>query len=212
MTPIVFNIACLNHKFYWANDCLGETWLKKYPGGAVASLGATNPSYAVVNHDYDKMLYKAIFNKEILPIGLVSNYAAAFVITKHGQYGETNVKMYCWFGDPAMAIKLNPLAEKPAYPKNVTLVVYPNPSGGQLTIRYFLPNSSKISLRIYDLTGRLVAVLKEEGEGKGYHQILWLGLDSQGRKVSSGIYFLLFQIIDDGAVKNLFQKKIIWLK
>lgn len=215
MTPIVFNIACYNHKFYWPDsNCLGEAWVKKYPGGAVASLGATNPSYTVVNHDYDKILYQAIYEKGILPIGLVSNLAAAYIIEHHGQYGEENVKMYCWFGDPAMQVKFNQSNYQPAYPSEVRLNCFPNPAFQKVAVKYYLPTKSKICLKIYDLSGRLVTVLNEQEKvKKGYHQIFWNGQDNCGRKVLSGIYFINLQVEDlKSGARIIKRTKIVWLK
>jgi hypothetical protein len=101
-TPIVFNIACQNHDIQ--SSCLGEAWMNKYPGGAVASLGASDPSYTTPNHDYDKVLFDWLCQMGLYRIGWISNAAATYVITYHGYYGEENAKMYLWLGDPATEV------------------------------------------------------------------------------------------------------------
>lgn len=100
-TPVVFNIACLNHKIQ--STCLGEHWMSKYPGGAVASLGATGSSYTSYNHTYDKKLFQAFCQDGQHRIGWISNQAAS-VIANQGAYGKANAKMYLWLGDPATEI------------------------------------------------------------------------------------------------------------
>jgi hypothetical protein len=101
-TPVVFNIACDNHKIQ--NSCLGETWLRKNPGGAVASLGATMPSYTTPNHDYDKEIFRQFGMYDEYRIGLISNAAATYIINHHGSWGIDNARMYLWLGDPATEI------------------------------------------------------------------------------------------------------------
>ena len=104
-TPIVFNIACLNH--YLLVDCLGEAFMNKYPGGAVASLGATNPSYTIPNHDYDKELFRQFTLYGEYRIGWMSNAAATHIIDIHGDMGIDNAQMFLWLGDPATEVWTN---------------------------------------------------------------------------------------------------------
>ena len=101
---MVFNIACTNHQIQHEPEALGEKWMNKYPGGAVASLGATRPSWTLANHDYDKELFHQVFLRNINRLGLISNVAATYIINNHGTYGVDNAKMYLWLGDPATLI------------------------------------------------------------------------------------------------------------
>ncbi len=101
-TPIVFSIACLNN--YLLVDCLGEAWMNKYPGGAVAHLGATDPSYTIPNHDYDKELFRQFTLYGQYRIGWMSNAAATHIIDIHGSYGIENAQMFLWLGDPATEV------------------------------------------------------------------------------------------------------------
>jgi hypothetical protein len=61
---------------------------------------------------------------------------------------------------------------------------YPNPCGGHAQIRYQVPRKSKVDLRVYDTSGRLVDVLVSGEVEAGYHS---LRLDT-GSYVS-GVYF-----------------------
>ena len=68
----------------------------------------------------------------------------------------------------------------------------PNPffsSGKSTVIRYDLAKPGEVSLKIYDIAGRLMRTL-EKGEKKaGMYSISWNGEDLEGKEVSSGIYF-----------------------
>ena len=100
-TPIVFNIACYNGNFQYS-ECLSEAWLRA-KGGAVASLAATQPSYTYPNHDYDKELYRAIFQDKLTNI-FAFYYKAEDKIIKKDRYGRCNARMYHWMGDSATSL------------------------------------------------------------------------------------------------------------
>lgn len=65
---------------------------------------------------------------------------------------------------------------------------YPNPFNSSTIIRYRLPTSAYVSIRVYDVLGREVRVLVEELEDAGLKSIRF---DSAG--LSSGIYFYRMQ-------------------
>jgi outer membrane protein assembly factor BamB len=67
---------------------------------------------------------------------------------------------------------------------------YPNPFNPVTTIRYDLPEPQRVTLHIYDVSGRLVRVLRNAVyEDAGSHEAAWYGRDDQGHAVSSGVYF-----------------------
>jgi hypothetical protein len=79
---------------------------------------------------------------------------------------------------------------------------YPNPCGGHAQIRYQVPRKSKVDLRVYDTSGRLVDVLVSGEVEAGYHS---LRLDT-GSYVS-GVYF--YRLAAGG---KTFTKKMIVVK
>ena len=71
---------------------------------------------------------------------------------------------------------------------------YPNPFNPSTTIEFQIPvvdNLPEIStsLKIYDVSGRLVRSLVDQNLSAGYYTEFWNGLNDIGSKVSSGIYF-----------------------
>ena len=103
-TPIVFNVACQTHRIQDAAESLGEAWLNKYPGGAVASLGATDDGITYPNQNYDKQLYRAFCQESNHRLGWISNSAATYILVHDPTYAPWNVKMYLWLGDPALEV------------------------------------------------------------------------------------------------------------
>ena len=67
---------------------------------------------------------------------------------------------------------------------------WPNPFNPRTTISYNLPVTSRISLRIFDISGRLVkTLLNGEMVEAGGKEIVWRGRDNSGRQAASGTYF-----------------------
>ncbi|HID94407.1 MAG TPA: hypothetical protein EYP60_09990 [bacterium (Candidatus Stahlbacteria)] len=53
---------------------------------------------------------------------------------------------------------------------------------------------SLVSLKIYNLSGKLIRILVDEVQEPGYYKVYWDGKDSMGRKMSSGIYFYKIKV------------------
>ncbi len=64
---------------------------------------------------------------------------------------------------------------------------YPNPFNPSTTIRYKLPRSTIVSLKIFDALGQLIATLVDERKEAGSYQAQW------SADVPSGIYFYRLQ-------------------
>ncbi len=66
---------------------------------------------------------------------------------------------------------------------------YPNPFNPSTNFSFVLPLDKRISVRIYDMTGRLVRTLiNDEVYVQGTHLVTWNGLNDGGSAVASGQY------------------------
>ncbi|MFQ5603319.1 MAG: ELWxxDGT repeat protein [bacterium] len=66
---------------------------------------------------------------------------------------------------------------------------YPNPFNPETTIQYHLGETTSVKLQVYDLLGRLVTTLLDEGRQEiGSYTVSWDGRDANGRQVASGVY------------------------
>lgn len=66
---------------------------------------------------------------------------------------------------------------------------YPNPFNPETTLEYVLPLNKKVSLRIYDMMGRVVRTLvKDELQSAGRQRVRWDGKNDKGQRVASGVY------------------------
>ncbi len=66
---------------------------------------------------------------------------------------------------------------------------FPNPFNPKTTISFDLPKAGMTRLAIYDVRGRLVKELVSEIRARGRHDVVWLGDDSRGRQMASGVYY-----------------------
>jgi hypothetical protein len=82
------------------------------------------------------------------------------------------------------------------------LAPFPNPFNATTTIAYDLPKAGHISLRIYDLLGREVAVLKDGLVEAGTHRVVF-----DGSGLASGIYFARLE--SDGLAQT---RKLVLIK
>ena len=66
---------------------------------------------------------------------------------------------------------------------------YPNPFNPLTKLDYTLPKRSRVVVSIYNVLGKEIVNLINDEQEYGYHSVSWSGSDSQGRPVSSGVYF-----------------------
>ena len=84
---------------------------------------------------------------------------------------------------------------------------YPNPFNPTTKIDYQLPTEGKVSIRIYDVTGREVKTLiNNEQRTAGYYTI-----DFNGGSMASGIYFYRF-IAESNSKQTVMTKKMVLVK
>jgi hypothetical protein len=66
---------------------------------------------------------------------------------------------------------------------------HPNPFNPQTTIHYTVAAPSRVTVVVYDATGRLVRTLVNEEQTAGARDVAWNGIDDRGQAVASGVYF-----------------------
>jgi hypothetical protein len=83
----------------------------------------------------------------------------------------------------------------------------PNPFNPVTTIRYDIPRQGPVSLKVYDVSGRLVRTLVDGYQGPGTYEAVWNGQDGQGAPVASGVYFYRLD-----AVQGLETRRMVLVK
>ncbi|MBU8872048.1 MAG: T9SS type A sorting domain-containing protein [Gemmatimonadales bacterium] len=99
----------------------------------------------------------------------------------------------CNFGEWVWTCTINsnssPVGEAPLFNGSLSQN-HPNPFNPQTTIAFEIPNQTLVSLRVFDVAGRLVReLMSAETYGQGRHEATWWGRNDAGRQMSSGTYF-----------------------
>lgn len=80
---------------------------------------------------------------------------------------------------------------------------YPNPFNPTTTINYQIPNSSFVTIKIYDVLGKEINTLVNGQKFRGEYSITWNGKDILGNDVPSGIYFYSIQAGEFAQIKKM---------
>ena len=107
--------------------------------------------------------------------------------------------------------KINSIQDSPSSDE-VKVEINPDPFSpdgdgfeDQTRIKYTIPFRSELTLKIYDVKGRLVKTMMDK-EPQISGEIYWDGDDNQGRKVRVGIYILYLEV---SVSKNISKKETI---
>lgn len=84
---------------------------------------------------------------------------------------------------------------------------YPNPFNSTTALRFQIPETSHVVVRIFNVKGQEIVVLLHRELSGGNYQINWDGKDQFGRLVGSGIYFYQVE-----ARSQVLSKRLLFLR
>ena len=93
--------------------------------------------------------------------------------------------------------------------ENITPSVYAielnssNPFKGRTVIKYQLPEQTWVTIKVYNLEGRLVATLVNDMHEAGYYALTWYGCDDKGALLPTGVYFCVMQTSNWYALRKM---------
>jgi len=87
------------------------------------------------------------------------------------------------------------------------LAAYPNPFNPITNLRYSLKNPGFVTIDVYNNRGQLIRHFGMDHPVAGYYKVVWDGKDTNGREVSSGIYYYRMN-----SGKYTSSKKVVLLK
>jgi len=102
-----------------------------------------------------------------------------------------------WMENPAYTYFIRsviltvPGVEEELAPEVMTILqCSPNPFSQSTAISYALPQAGRVTLSIWDASGRRVRTLVDECQAQGSRSIVWDGTDDAGNLLPTGVYFL----------------------
>lgn len=167
-------------------------WYRIYPD-VIASVATSYNPFAgtdIINENNPKLIKK---------IKLQGLWDTGDIIELIYQNPLTPADAYIFNSNPE-----NQLNKISALPEDYILFQnYPNPFNPVTTIKYSIPRSGFVKLKIYNILGQEIESLVSEQQDKGFHQIV-----SNFTNLASGIY--IYSLSVDGEYKMA--KKMILLK
>jgi hypothetical protein len=90
-------------------------------------------------------------------------------------------------------------------PRNYVLSIsnYPNPFNPRTTVKYTVPSRGRVSVRLYDASGALVARLFDGERDAGAYSIEWDGRTTNGFAAASGLYFARIALNGETRTKKM---------
>ena len=92
------------------------------------------------------------------------------------------------FWRDSIYVSINTLGDRPFIKEYQLYQNFPNPFNPETTIKYKLPKTSAISVKIFNLSGQLVTTLTKTRQPAGHYSLNWNGKDETGQDVTSGVY------------------------
>ena len=81
--------------------------------------------------------------------------------------------------------------------------IYPNPFSAEAAISFSLPSAGRVSVTIYDMSGRAVRTLSDTEMQAAEHTLMWDGLDQAGSAVGAGVYFCRLQACGETVTQKI---------
>lgn len=97
-----------------------------------------------------------------------------------------------------------PGVTSPELPATLTLHgTFPNPFSSETVISFSLPEAGDASLRVYDMTGRIIRTIADGEMAAASHSLIWDGRDDSGNTVAAGVYFCRLDAVGQSAVQKM---------
>ncbi|MCX8057325.1 MAG: M20/M25/M40 family metallo-hydrolase [Ignavibacteria bacterium] len=184
---LLFETDNATQKLYLTEEVLNKEFYEmppEPPTGVFDVRFADN--YLVNNLFTDECLIKISSNGKPINVNLLSSNESEQIQLNYYSNGNSykivvsNNQKFALPSDVSY-IKVKKLSQ----PKEFVLSQnYPNPFNPKTTINFKLPEDAKVTLKVYDIHGRIVETLIDENKNAGNHSI-----NFDGSKYSSGIYF-----------------------
>ena len=80
---------------------------------------------------------------------------------------------------------------------------YPNPFNPYTVIKFDVPLSAHISIKIFNQLGQNVKTLVDQRLEPGYHRVIWDGTDKNGLSLASGVYLIQMKTKDYVKIRKI---------
>lgn len=130
-------------------------------------------------------------------VGAVTIYAAGNAVNGSGTTGDTP-------SSTSLSLTAATTTDIKAQTVSaVTLNVFPNPTANEINLQYFLHNTAKVIISLFDLNGKEVVVLCDQNQEAGMQTV-----NSQlSSELEKGVYIIKLSVNNKVATQKLFVKR-----
>ncbi len=90
------------------------------------------------------------------------------------------------------------------------VLVSPNPVAEDGHFTFILSRPAEVVVRVYTLSGRLIAQLEDPFARAGYNQLAWTGRDNKGRSLANGTYLYTISAQDGESNARVKEKLVVY--
>jgi len=166
----------------------GSTWIPIAPGYDCRDDAAWQTAYNFGNPGDSSMFRQREMN--LLDVFQPSDR----VLIRFRLYADSFVNSWGWaIDDIEIQPGPTPVEDEPGALRYALESANPNPFNPSTEISYAIPTAGRVSLKIYDVRGRLVRTLVDAPQAAGRFTTRWDGRDDSGSAVASGVYVYRMQ-------------------
>jgi hypothetical protein len=190
-------VNALNHDGSLVAGFPFATQAQIYGSAAIADIDGDGTN-EVVAYSVDKSLYA--LDLSVAPAAVTAQTWPMFRYSPAGTG---------WLDEPPRGVGVpDPAGSAPVSPR--LLQNLPNPMSPFTVIAFDVPEGSgrtRVTLRVFDASGRQIRLLHEGPAAPGRQRVLWDGRDNSGNPVPSGVYF--YQATFEGSRKEMLSRKLV---
>ena len=197
----------ISHAFEWADGVMIDLGTI---GGPYSSAFAINRSGQVVGVSSDaRNVQHAVMweGGQIEDLnGLIAPEAGWFLSMATDNNDVGQIVGYGLYQGNTHAFLLTPMPALSAGPPVTGLAfagAAPNPGFGATALRFSLPSTAQVTLRVFDVRGRAVRTLAEREFGPGENRVLWDGRNDDGSLESPGVYWARLEVTGHSFTRRL---------
>jgi len=128
------------------------------------------------------------WNAPLVPFGLHRTAETSRMLIAFGREVDDTARLdslWAWYHDGYQV--LDAPGPRVAQPLGA-MQARPNPARGDVALHFALAREQDVSLRLFDVSGRLMATLHEGAITAGEHTLRWDGRDARGASAPPGLY------------------------
>ncbi|MEW6684836.1 MAG: T9SS type A sorting domain-containing protein [Candidatus Edwardsbacteria bacterium] len=119
--------------------------------------------------------------------------------TYYYKLGDVDINgVITWHGPISVSTALSPVINQISLSH-----CSPNPFSDETTINYAIPTAGNVSLKVYDICGRLVRTLIDSYQERGRYPAVWKGDNNESKAVASGVYFYRLSTNDGSLIQKV---------